>query len=533
MRRQHAMRGSSSAAGEARKLRLHFAVDAPGSSPADIEFLESTLKAERKRSIEPLRVLFENSADALFVVSIDASDKFHLEEFNPAFARLFGVSSRADQGDAPHQLLPAAIAEPLTSALDRCRQSGRPTRLELSLAGEGGIARWEFLLTPVQGFLGRLERITGHGHTRRDEQPVPGVEGAVQDCIARTTRDLLYVFDRTMSRSLFLNARVYDVLGYRVDELRDMTREELKALIHPEDLPRLIAHYRKLETLPTGAVVAIEYRVRHANGRYVWLASKDTALVLDREGSVRKIVGCATDMTDQRHALAEVKKISKQLLRTQDEERRRIARELHDSTSQHLVAVGIGLTRLSMINERESDARMDREDIQEILTDVRKGITEAQHEIRALSYLLHPPALERMGLCQTLRRFAAGFARRTRIHVDLIIQDRLDCRSHDIATALLRIAQEALINVYRHSNARKVEIRLTSADGRLRLEIEDDGKGIERSSIASDEDIDSIGVGIPGMRARVRQFHGELDVLCGQGGVLVRATIPDRPSRLC
>jgi signal transduction histidine kinase len=238
-------------------------------------------------------------------------------------------------------------------------------------------------------------------------------------------------------------------------------------------------------------------------------------------------------MTDQRHALAEVKKISKQLLRTQDEERRRIARELHDSTSQHLVAVGIGLTRLSIINERESDARMDREDIQEILTDVRKGITEAQHEIRALSYLLHPPALERMGLCQTLRRFAAGFARRTRIHVDLIIQDRLDCRSHDIATALLRIAQEALINVYRHSNARKVEIRLTSADGRLRLEIEDDGKGIERSSIASDEDIDSIGVGIPGMRARVRQFHGELDVLCGQGGVLVRATIPDRPSRLC
>ena len=185
-----------------------------------------------------------------------------------------------------------------------------------------------------------------------------------------------------------------------------------------------------------------------------------------------------------------------------------------------------------MINERESGARMDRGDVQEILADVRKGVTEAQHEIRALSYLLHPPALERMGLCQTLRRFAAGFARRTRIRVDLSIQDGLDCRSHDIATALLRIAQEALVNVYRHADASKVEIRLTSGDGRLTLEIEDDGKGIERASVASVEDIDAIGVGIPGMRARVRQFRGELEVLFGQSGVLVRAMIPERASSL-
>src|ERR1700754_5044676 len=173
----------------------------------------------------------------------------------------------------------------------------------------------------------------------------------------------------------------------------------------------------------------------------------------------------------------DVKKISKQLLRTQEEERRRIARELHESTSQQLVAVGIGLTRLSMINEREPDTRIDRSDVQEILTDLRKGVTEAQQEIRALSYWLHPPALERMGLCQTLRRFVAGFARRTRIRAELTIQDGLECRSYDIATALLRIAQEALINVYRHADASSVDVRLAARDGCLTLEIQDDGRG--------------------------------------------------------
>ena len=294
-----------------------------------------------------------------------------------------------------------------------------------------------------------------------------------------------------MNRGLFLNARVYDVLGYRADDIRHMTNAALKALIHPDDLPRVIEHFRKFDTLPPVAVVAIEYRVRHTDGRYVWLASKETALVRDRAGRAERIVGCATDLTDQRQALAEKKKISKQLLRTQDEERRRIARELHDSTAQHLVAAGIGLTRLHLIGERESDARMDRADVQEILRDVRRGITEVQREIRALSYLLHPPALERVRLGRTLRRFATGFARRTRIRVDLAIQD-----------------------------------------GPAHARIEDDGKGGERASPAGVDGMETMGVGIPGMRARVRQFRRELEVRFGQSGVLVRAAIPERVSIL-
>jgi PAS domain S-box-containing protein len=485
--------------------------------------LDATLRAERRRQTDPVRVLFEHSADALFIVRIDASEHLYLEEFNPAFGRLFGIEARR-RGDLPHQLLPAGIAERFDSALLRCQRSGVTAHVDLSLPAEGSIAHWEFVLTPVVGFLGRLERIAGHGHVRRSDLP-SGLEDDVLACIARTTRDLFYVFDRSMNRSLFLNARVHDVLGYGVDEIRDMTREELGALVHPDDMPRVVAHYRKLDRLPPGAPISIEYRVRHADGRYVWLASKDAVIASGPGGRRRRVVGCATDISDQRHALAEVRKISKQLLRTQDEERRRIARELHDSTSQHLVAAGIGLTRLRMINEREPDARMDREDVKEVLVDASKCIKEAQREIRAFSYLLHPPALERMGLSQTLWRFAVGFSRRTRIRVELDIQQDLVCRSQSVATALLRIAQEALINVFRHASATRVAIRLVTVnDGGLRLEIGDDGKGLPAA--ADLDEIDTIGVGIPGMRARVRQFGGELEVLSRQVGVLVRATVP-------
>ena len=106
------------------------------------------------------------------------------------------------------------------------------------------------------------------------------------------------------------------------------------------------------------------------------------------------------------------------------------------------------------------------------------------------------------------------------------------CRSRDIATALLRVAQEALVNVYRHSEASQVAVRLMTAEGWLTLEIEDNGKGIGRADALDLEDIDTVGVGIPGMRARVRQFRGDLEVESRDNGVLVRATVPERALNL-
>jgi PAS domain S-box-containing protein len=492
---------------------------------ADNKPMETKPQTEWQGPSEALRRLFEHSRDALFIVRPDASDQFYLEEFNPVFAHLFGIGPRAESDS--HQLLPATIPTRFTNALLRCMRSGAPARLNLSLAPAEDLIRCAFLITPVMGADGGVEWITGEGQISRSDQRRRGEEDGVQDGIARTTRDLLYVFDRSMTRSLFLNERVHAVLGYAVDEIREMTQETLKGMIHADDLPRVVAHYQKLQALPPGAVVSVEYRVRHADGHYVLLASNDTVLRTADTGAT-KIIGCATDITDQRHALAEVKKISKQLLRTQDEERRRIARELHDSTSQHLVAVGIDLARLELMNEHGHGAYKGSAAFQKVLAGARKSINEAQHEIRALTYLLHPPTLDRMGLAHTLRRFAAGFARRTKIHIDLSIEEGLVRPSAEIGTALLGVAQEALINVYRHSGATQVTIRLMSTDDGLTLEVEDDGKGLGRSRAMDVDELDTFGVGIPGMRARMRQFHGKLDIRSRESGVLVRATIPER-----
>lgn len=532
MRRQHAARRHPLVPDEPVTPRVD---SFTGSDPPDAiggyDLLASALDTERHRPIEATRVFFENSPDAFFVISIDANDKFRIEEFNPPFAKLFGATLRGSRGKELQQILPLDIARLFNDSFERCCQAHMQAPLEVAMASGPSVQRWEFRLTAVRGFLGRIDRILGHGGIVRDEGPVDGAESTqLLHCIARTTRDVLYVVDRAMKRRLYLNDRVQDVAGYRSDEIRGMSREALKQLIHPDDVSRVRAHYRDLDAFPPGETKSIEYRIRSANGHYVWLSGNDTVLV-SADGT-RRIVGCVSDMTDQRHALANVKQISKRLLRTQDEERRRIARELHDSTTQHLVAVSIGLTRLGMIDEQDSDVRIGRRDVLEILAEMRKSISEAQHEIRALSYLLHPPALERMGLSKTLRRFVAGFARRTHISAELTIQEGLVCRSHDISTALLRVAQEALINVYRHAGASRVDVRLSSQDQHLVLEIEDDGKGFGSAFLSADDDIESIGVGIPGMRARVRQFRGDLEVLPGRQGALVRATIPELGSRL-
>jgi|SoiMethySBSTD1v2_1073268.scaffolds.fasta_scaffold225019_3 PAS domain-containing protein len=168
MRRRDAMRGRSPAAG-APRIRCR-AVAARASRVADREVLNPPLKAKRKRPTKALRVLFENSPDALFVIAIDLSDQFRLEKFNPAFTCLFGMSVRTERGDAPHQVLPGTIAEQFAGSLHYCRRSGLPTQLEMSVARASGIARWEFLLTPIPGLLGWLERIAGQGRVREDRR---------------------------------------------------------------------------------------------------------------------------------------------------------------------------------------------------------------------------------------------------------------------------------------------------------------------------------------------------------------------------
>ncbi len=207
--------------------------------------------------------------------------------------------------------------------------------------------------------------------------------------------------------------------------------------------------------------------------------------------------------------------IGEQLVALQEEERRRIAAELHDSTAQHLVAIDLFLMRLRSIATGG--------DAEAIFNQIHSSLKEAQKELRIFTYLLYPPDLQREGLRATLQRFLDGFSTRTGIVVRHEIADGIDESPYALQRSILRILQEALANVHRHAKAAHVTIRLTLKQDRLDLRVADDGRGIAKSPSSG---APRHGVGIPGMQARVRHFGGTLKIHTGKRGTLVVASIP-------
>lgn len=214
-----------------------------------------------------------------------------------------------------------------------------------------------------------------------------------------------------------------------------------------------------------------------------------------------------------------VSELSGQLLALQEEERKRIARELHDSTAQHLVAANLKLARLEANVSRDPDAHRT-------LVDIECLLAEALRELRIFTYLLHPPNLAHDGLQATLREFAEGFAGRTGLVARIRIPEEVDDLPQDLQRDILRVVQEALTNVHRHAGATDVSVKARMLSGRLIVRIRDNGYGIGNSA-RPDEPI-RLGVGIAGMQARMEQFGGDLRIRTGPGGTCVVAIVAVR-----
>jgi len=202
----------------------------------------------------------------------------------------------------------------------------------------------------------------------------------------------------------------------------------------------------------------------------------------------------------------------------QEEEDQRIAAELHDSTMQHLTAMNFNLMNL------KSAARTG-DDIDAIVEDIGKSLQEASKELRAFSYLLHPTQLETDGLAASLRRYVEGFARRTQLRAKLKTTGPVDEIPLPLQQALLRVVQEALANVHRHASASRALVILSYAGRRVHLAIGDDGKGMSTDQPHCDAMPAKPGVGIPGMKARLRHFGGSLDVRSRPNGTIVHAVV--------
>jgi PAS domain S-box-containing protein len=240
--------------------------------------------------------------------------------------------------------------------------------------------------------------------------------------------------------------------------------------------------------------------------------------IKDEHNSVFQIGIISLDVTERRSAEQAIRRLSARLLTLQDQERRRIAREIHDSLGQYLAAVKINLQVMELnVSEKNRDNLNECVDL----------LDRAIGETRTLSHLLHPPLLDEAGFSSAANWFVSGFSQRSGIPVTLALPPDLRRLPNSTEIALFRVLQESLTNVHRHSRSASAEIRLKTDAEWVTLRITDHGRGIDPELLRKMRfDGTHTGVGLAGMRERMRELGGKLEISSTADGTIIEASIP-------
>jgi PAS domain S-box-containing protein len=244
--------------------------------------------------------------------------------------------------------------------------------------------------------------------------------------------------------------------------------------------------------------------------------------VKDDLGRVIGASKVARDITERKEAdeARKVAEVAAKLLQVQDDERRRIARELHDGVGQLLAAIGMNVSQVLREKERLSDP------VARCVAENMTLIDQASSEIRTVSYLLHPPMLDEMGLSSALAWFVEGFSQRSKVAVTLQIEPDLGRLPQEYELALFRVVQECLTNIHRHAGSATALVRLSRTAEEIRLEVEDSGKGIDPTTTAKIAAGESVGVGMRGMQERIKLLRGRMIVDSNDSGASISITLP-------
>jgi PAS domain S-box-containing protein len=348
------------------------------------------------------------------------------------------------------------------------------------------------------------------------------------DAIIHTAPDIIFSRKADGSRD-YISDRFYDFTGALPGSANGFGWLDY---VHPDDNQQAMADW--MRCVESGANYEAEYRLRSGDGDYRWFRSRAVP-IRDPEGRILKWYGTCSDIHDSKQLeqsirdsatelekmvdrrTDELRRLSVRLMTLQDQERRRIARDLHDGLGQELAVAKMILDRMLL----EKPARFP----EEAWTQASDIVDRAIQEVRTMSHLLHPPLLDEVGLLSALAWYVEGLTKRSGIETVLDVQPTDFPRlAPEVETAVFRIVQEALTNVFRHSEAHKVWITLMKKQEMIEVSVRDDGKGIGKR--IAELQPDSVGVGIGGMKQRAREFGGELRLTNVHPGTLIQLTMP-------
>ena len=350
------------------------------------------------------------------------------------------------------------------------------------------------------------------------------------DAIVQTAPDIIFSRYPDGGRE-YISGRFYEYTGASTGSAVGFGWLEY---VHPDDKQSSLAEW--LRCVESGETYESEYRLRGANSEFRWFRARAVPL-RDPQGNILRWYGTCSDIHDSKlleqsirdsaiklerlvdSRTAELRKLSGRLMTMQDEERRRVAREIHDGLGQELAAAKMILDGILMKDTSPS--------MRQASADASQLVDRAIQQVRTISHLLHPPLLDEVGLVSALRWFLEGLSERSGIELRLEVEpsDLSRLRS-DVETAIFRIVQEALTNMFRHSGAHHGSVSLVDKAGDITVRVTDDGKGLDDE--VRQQRPESLGVGIGGMRQRVTELGGTLRLSNANPGTIVEVIIPAR-----
>jgi PAS domain S-box-containing protein len=438
-----------------------------------------------------------------------------------------GVLARSNDKQRAHSIqdfLPAQSFPPLREAIGRVMKGNKPESVEYSL-DLGGSKRW---------FLARINRIANEGNVPktlsvlvREVTPRKAAEIALQQSeerfrlLVEKVKDYAIFALDTEGKVASWNIGAERIKGYRPEEI---IGKHFSVFYPPEDIAAGKPENELQVATAEGRFEDVGgWRVRKDGSRF--FANVVISAIHDADGVLRGFTKVTRDITDRMRAEEAVRQLSGHILRLQDDERRRIARDLHDSTAQLLTALSMNLSLAARRPSVAGDEQASR-----LIRDSEALANQASDEVRNTSHLLHPPDLDAVGLLAAIRWHAARFSERTGIAVKLSMPDAMCRLPQDNEIALFRVVQESLTNVQRHSGSKVVRIRIRQHNDVVDLQIEDKGRGIPDGVLGQEHQAAvRLGVGIAGMRERLKHLGGRLEIVSSSRGTKVKATVPCPP----